>query len=343
MAPDDLEKAESAGAAPDRILLNGAAHEKAFLEKVLFDGSVGRFHLDSAERLELLLQLCRDTRKAPSASIGLRIHDGNSHFGFPFTKEVLQAAAAKLQSAGIAVRSLHVHTNHRSSIGPEEYASHYAQSLRRLLRASDWIGIQKPPLLDLGGGLDSPYVYRVPPSLLGEYHNPGTAESIRGKAGEWMRSCSLSALASSIGKALAKTLKEEQRDNAVAFEFGRSVCTRSLSTLLQVEAVKEGLYPEARIVLTNGNTAILGPLHREVHELTTVNGDGKKPRHTFVYGNLPHSGDWLFQNIRLPMLSPGDRIHIHATGAYTLSLEAKFGHELPVIVDAETGNEIGRT
>jgi diaminopimelate decarboxylase len=122
----------------------------------------------------------------------------------------------------------------------------------------------------------------------------------------------------------------------IQFELGRAVCTRALSTVITVRSVKRGLYPDAAILLTDGNTALLGPLHRGVHPVRAHYARAGEER-VFMYGNLPHSGDWLMQDLTLPPAEIGDQIEILHTGAYFLPLEARFGCALPAIVHESTG------
>jgi diaminopimelate decarboxylase len=185
--------------------------------------------------------------------------------------------------------------------------------------------------LNFGGGFDSPYVYRPHPRELGRFHNPSEAESFRSRYAAGPR-FSLRESAERAARAIAEEVGGSYR---ILFEPGRAVCARALSTVLGVRAVKRGHYPDAQVVLTDGATSFLGPLHRGVHPLERA---GERP--TFVYGALPHSGDWLFQNVKLPALEEGDRLRVLHTGAYFLPLEAKFGHELPSIYDARTGEKL---
>ena len=184
---------------------------------------------------------------------------------------------------------------------------------------------------DLGGGIDSPFVYRPHPSELGEFHNPSLAQDFRNRHSGTR--FSLREAGSEIGRAVLAELGPFWQGKKVFFEPGRAVCTRALSTLIEVKSVKRDLYPGADVVLTDGNTAVLGPLHRGVHAVSPSKQGSPVP--TFLYGNLPHSGDWLFQNIPLPRLDVGDRLLISHTGAYYQPLEAAFGHELPKVVRAD--------
>ncbi len=186
---------------------------------------------------------------------------------------------------------------------------------------------------DLGGGIDSPFVYRLHPSEFGEFHTPKTASAFRDR--NLSVRFSLREAGSELGKAVRSELGSFWEDKRVLFEPGRAVCTRALSTLVEVKSVKRHFYPDAEVILTDGNTALLGPVHRGVHTIAPALKARPITISTFVYGNLPHSGDWLFQDVKLPPQHVGDRLLISHTGAYFQPLEASFGHPLPMVIRAD--------
>ncbi|MGZ3737248.1 MAG: hypothetical protein ACXVC0_19920, partial [Bdellovibrionota bacterium] len=170
-------------------------------------------------------------------------------------------------------------------------------------------------------------------SELARFHNPNEAEAFRKSIPS--ERYSLRAAGAAVAEVVVAELGADWRERRVLLEPGRSVCTRALSTVLGVRAVKEAFYPDAQVVITDGSTAFLGPLHRGMHPLYP-HGNVR----TFVYGLLPHSGDWLFQDAHLPPLKEGDRLLVENTGAYFLPLEAHFGHELPAIFRADRDERI---
>lgn len=330
VCPADRKAAILAGASGKKLLLNGPAWSRAHLDEALFEQEAAQLTIDSLSMADLLGDSLRSSsRNRPPLKVALRIHEGESHFGFPPLKESLVAAFSRLPNGSIGELGLHIHRNPPGSISsPSDLATDFESRLNILRPLAE--SLNNIDFLDLGGGIDSPWIYRPKPSELGEFHNPATSERIRARIG--FPRFHLEEAGHKISSALSRTLGQDKNRWRLQLEPGRAVCTRALSTLLEVRAVKDGLYPDAQIVLTDGNTAFLGPLHRAAHPLESkTSGD----RSTFVYGNLPHSADWLFQNVPLPKLKPGDRILISYTGAYFLPLESRFGHALPAIYDVE--------
>lgn len=171
---------------------------------------------------------------------------------------------------------------------------------------------------------------------MGEFHNPLTTNDIRNRLAS--HHFSLSALFQSLMEKIEdKISKNFPNLVELQFELGRSVVSRSLSTLLSVADIKFDLYEGKQILITDGNTASLGPTHNNIHPIYAI----KKPQDstivpTFIYGNLPHSGDWIAMNINFPKINISDRLIIEHIGAYFLAYEATFGMSKYPIFDVES-------
>lgn len=327
----DRRQASLAGARGDQILLNGAAWTRSELEDALVGQRVQRITVDSLEMARLLGSVLRDHRgNLPSVTVGFRVHDGNSHFGFSREEELRIA----VQEVGAEKIGLHLHVNPAGSVtSAAEVAEDFRARARTLLRWAEKISVIS--FLDFGGGFDSPYVYRPHPAELARFHDPRQASALRAQHAE--PRFTLEEMGAEVSRAIREVLGN--REYEILFEPGRAVCSRALSTVLEVRAVKENFYPEGDAVITDGNTALLGPLHRGIYPVSAeISGKNS----TFLYGNLPHSADWLFQAVPLPKLSSGDRLLVSHTGAYFLPLEANFGLARPGIYFAEK-DEIART
>ncbi len=336
VGPKDRAQAAKAGVSGSKTLLNGPAWTKASLEEAIERG-VKNLTIDSDSMAELLGSVLSSFPIKPKLHIALRLHDGNSHFGFHPSKEHFERALNFLPLDSIASIGFHIHCNPVGSIRSlQELASDFKDRAKKInvalscLEGTPWKS--RVQFADLGGGIDSPFVYRPHPSELGEFHTPARAAAFR-ERNSAVR-FSLREAGSELGRAVREELGSFWEGKRILFEPGRAVCTRALSTLVEVKSVKRSFYPDAEVILTDGNTAILGPMHRGVHSVTPK---GSVP--TFVYGNLPHSGDWLFQNALLPPQHVGDRLLISHTGAYFQPLEAAFGHAKPIIVRADR-NEV---
>lgn len=336
----DRRQASLAGAKGSQILLNGAAWTKAGLEEALLGQRIQRLTVDSLPMAQLLGNVVKENANAISPlSIALRVHDGNSHFGFYAETDLLKEGLACFPKNSVSSLGLHLHSNPGASVQSLlEISLDFKNRTEKLIRAAEMVDSFSAPkisFLDLGGGIDSPYVYRPQLTELALFHNPAQAEKLR--AEKYERGFSLGELGETVSSVVADTLgKKRAQAWRIFFEPGRAVCSRALSTVIEVRAVKKKFYPEGDVVITDGNTAILGPLHRGIYPVALAsNRPEKDTANTFVYGNLPHSGDWLFQSVPLPALTEGDRLLISHTGAYFLPLEANFGLPRPGIYSAD--------
>lgn len=333
----DLQTALRAGVAPKAITLGGSAWTETSLASALLAAGVRKVVVDSANQAKLLENfLIKHSLKLDQ--LFLRVNDRNSHFGF--AREEVVDCLKNLPASLSAAFGLHLHVNPAGS--PQSAVeigidfSNRAATLLEVIR--DLRAHSSAPrisLLNLGGGIDSPYVYRPHPQDFARFHNPNEVAEYR-KQHLGRSRFTLLAAGQEVGKGVAMRIREENIQ--IIFEPGRAACTRALSTVLSIRAVKDSLYPDAKIYISDGNTALLGPAHRAVHAVITE-AEGKT-HDSFIYGNLPHSGDWLFQNIALPELNSGDRILVEHTGAYFLSCEANFSEPRPGIYDAATGSVI---
>ncbi|MGZ3693865.1 MAG: hypothetical protein ACXWQO_06665 [Bdellovibrionota bacterium] len=336
----DRRQASLAGAKGNQVLLNGAAWNKGDLEDALLGQKIRHLTVDSLAMARLLGAVIKEHEtKISSLSLALRIHDGNSHFGFQTDGPAILQALSEVPAPSISELGLHIHSNPPASIQTlEELRTDFRMRTKKLLEAADIVNSistkREISFFDFGGGIDSPYIYRPQPAELADFHNPAKAESFRNE--KQKRNFRLAELAECVSESVAEILgRKKSKSLRILFEPGRAVCSRALSTVIEVRSVKEKFYPEGDVVLTDGNTAILGPLHRGIYPLEYAGEPRNTPATTFVYGNLPHSGDWLFQSVTLPALHEGDRLLISHTGAYFLPLEANFGLPRPGIYSAE--------
>lgn len=338
VGPKDRSLALQAGAAGDRMLLNGPAWSRRDLEQAIFEQGIRSLTLDSECMAELLGAVLKSRPDSPKLRIALRIHDGNSHFGFHPHREHFERAWNSIPRNCIENIGFHIHSNPGGSIhNLQELTADFRHRAQRInlalasILTTPWKDLVR--FCDLGGGIDSPYIYRLHPADFGEFHNPKGAAAFRERHANIR--FSLREAGAELGRAVREELGAFWQGKEVFFEPGRSVCTRALSTLVEVKSVKRHFYPDSEVILTDGNTAILGPVHRGVHQISPAGRARPITISTFVYGNLPHSGDWLFQDVKLPPQHPGDRLLISHTGAYFQPLEASFGNPLPMVIRAD--------
>jgi diaminopimelate decarboxylase len=335
---ENFRAALESGCDPGKLLYNGAAWDLAELEEALYVRGIRRFTVDSASQAATLAQAWGTRPHGPALEVAVRLHDGESHFGVPAWNEPLGKVLRQFPDNMVSQLGFHAHRNPAGSPetleqlrGDFSARAHFVLTALKALHGTNWG--KRVAFFNFGGGIDSPHVFRPHPRELGAFHDPAKAPEFRERA--HAKRFTLQEAGAAAADAVKETLGAELGNRRVLFEPGRAVCTRALSTLVTVTSVKSDFYPNQEVVLTDGNTAALGPLHRGVYPLSPT---GDEP--TFVYGNLPHAADWLFQNVKLPKLDVGDRILIRHTGAYFLALEARFGHALPVIVRADRDEKL---
>lgn len=340
----DLHAAALAGAKESFLLLNGAAWDKNLLEIALYEKKARHLTLDSLAMTELLSSVLKAHGTPAGLSVAIRMNEGQSHFGFSYNQEQFQKVQSLLSSHSISRWGLHLHKNPAGSSSPEYMAKDFQDRAQRLISAQKIFSTafdQAVSFLDFGGGIDSPWIYRPHPEELSKFHNPEYTEEVRNKLATHFFSLELAG--ELIGNAIFHTIKNTALENCeTLLEPGRSVSTRALSTLVEIKSIKSNLYPSTKIAISDGNTALLGPIHRAVHPLVSLKSNLTVSERCFLYGNLPHSADWLYQAIELPKVEIGDRLLIEHTGAYFLPLESNFGLPRPAILSAEK-NELLRT
>jgi diaminopimelate decarboxylase len=336
--PGDLALAQKTRSR--KIVVNSIIPDVSVYESILSSRRTVALHIESMDGADAVVQAAEKIKSGirllgskMRARIGLRIADGNSHFGFPCNQEALSAVAKKFSAAGLTISSLHIHTNNDGSLKDlDGYRTGYLKNIDILLNAKEILagtGHDNILSIDLGGGIDHPAVFRVPSQKLGNYHSGNLVRP--------QQNFTLEEIAEQVGRGLSDRLKQKELEHLeIFFEFGRAVSTRALDTVLTVQAVKNNFYPNASVAITDGSTALLGPIHRAIHPFET--DSNRPPRRVFIYGKLPHSADWLAQNIELPGLERGDHLTIKYTGAYFIPLEARFGNSIPAIVSAETNS-----
>jgi len=336
VGPEDLATCLKISIPGYRISMGGPSWTKEQIN-VAIEAGVGQFICDSPSNARLLLNSLDKHPQVKTVKVGFRIYDGESHFGFSPSDPNLEELARHFNKIGISQLGLHLHRNPGGSAGSlQDLVSDFSYRAKTILEVAHKIG--NPSFFNLGGGIDSPWVYRVAPEKLGEFHNPNACEGLRKRTDKFPR-FSLETAGEQISAALEKEILEKYPLAQIQLEPGRAICTRALSTVLSVTANKENFYPNHQVLITDGSTAALGPLHRAIHSVSAEK-DGTLP--TFVYGHLPHSGDWLFQNIPLSKLQAGDKLLIESTGAYFLALESKFGFPFLKIYDSQSGEELYR-
>lgn len=336
VGPDDLATCLKISIPGYRISLGGPSWTKALVQEAVSVG-VGQFICDSYSNAQILLSLIPAHPQLKNVRVGFRIYDGESHFGFSPSDLKLEELVKQFEKVGVSQLGLHLHRNPGGSVeSMQELVDDFSTRAKILLSVAQ--KIQRPAFFNLGGGIDSPWVYRVAPAKLGDFHNPNASAILREKAAPRPR-FSLEKAGEEVGAIIKKEISEKFPHAQIQLEPGRAVCTRALSTVLSVTAVKKDFYPNHQVLITDGSTAALGPIHRSIHSISAEK-EGSAP--SFVYGHLPHSGDWLFQNISLPQMREGEKLLVENTGAYFLALESKFGFPFLKIYDSESGREIHR-
>jgi diaminopimelate decarboxylase len=334
----DGKNAIRAGASGENLLLSGAAWQKQELEQMVRENGIRRFTVDSAANGAILRSVLKDQTLSDNPfHISLRINDGQNHLGFPANASLLSDERKKWGSASNIRWGLHCHSNEPIP-GTKDAPDAKRLSARwRFLAQFAKDSLLKWNFLNLGGGLLSPWSEVLSGAEVGQFHDPATAPQVR--AGRNWPLFSQEENFNAAFNGLADCMGSNPGFEELWIEPGRSVVSRALHGILEVTQVKTDLYPNHQVVITNGHTAALGPLHREVHPYLCLRENQRiesaEMVPTFVYGCLPHGGDWLLQNEMMPQLKQGDKIAFLHLGAYFLPLYSQFGFDPWPILDTE--------
>lgn len=317
------------GLPADRILVNGAARDLAWLDQAIADDAA-LINLNGAEDLPPVLARARELGRRPK--VGLRVVAGgwSGQFGEPAARAVplIQQLA---RSPELDWQALHFHNGPllRGAGAADAFLAQALQFCEGLHRGT---GLA-PAVLDLGGSLACPTVDWLTPRELKLNLSFGVPLPPPDAAG-----------------ALAPQAFVQRCDERVAqcfgalgvpapqvwLEPGRALVADAQLTLAAVRSVRE--VDDRHVACLDAGINILAPVPREYHEVFALRAPlGPRDTQTMLIGPLFHPGDVLAQRTMLPRLERGDVVAIMDTGAYCQASSTQFSFLRPPVVMIDGG------
>jgi diaminopimelate decarboxylase len=295
----ELEFANRAGIAGDRLVVHGNNKEDELLRRAIAAG--GLIAIDSLEELErakalgLTRSLIRVTPgiEADTHEAVKTAHHG-SKFGLP-PDDALEALRRDPDAEG-----LHVHVGSQlmhfgASLMTVDWVAGFAVRARAEL---GWV----PKVLDLGGGLGIRHVPEEPSFSITEF---------------------VGGLVAEVGRAWQlQSLPPVQ----LILEPGRSLVSRAGVTLYTVGGVKRASAATTYVTIDGGMSDNPRPaMYGARYTAFLADRSNDAPSGAFaVAGKHCESGDVLIERVELPEPQRGELLAVPATGAYTLAMSSTY-------------------
>ena len=298
----ELWRALQAGTPPAQIVFNGNGKTAAEIEYAL-DSNVLCINIDSAEEMELVLELARG--KGKTAPVAFRVNpdiDPHTHpyistglkkskFGVPIAEAAALYREAQRHPA-LQVVGVHCHIGSQiTEPGPMLAAARSIGALVAELRAG---GISLP-LVNLGGGLGIVYHDENPLS-----------------PGEWA-----AAVQSALGPGL---------ESRLILEPGRSIVAASGALVAAVTHLKRTVNKHFLVIDAGMNDLMRPALYSAWHDIQAVRA-GPVEVSVDVVGPICESADVLGRERELPALGRGDLVAILDAGAYGFSMASRYNQQ----------------
>ncbi|MBL0919447.1 MAG: diaminopimelate decarboxylase [Hydrogenophaga sp.] len=316
----ELERALTAGCAPERIIFSGVGKTRAEMRRALEVG-IGCFNVESRAELDVLDEVARalgqrarvsirvnpdvDPKTHPYISTGLK---GNK-FGIAHG-EVLQTYRHAAACAGLEVVGIDCHIGSQIT-----ETAPYLDAMDRVLdlvAAIEATGIRLHHV-DFGGGLGIDYNGDAPPA----------ADAL------WPQ-------------LLAKLDARGYGDRTVMIEPGRSLVGNAGVCLTEVLYTKPGEHKNFLIVDAAMNDLPRPAMYQAFHRIEPVRPRGGDAPVWDVVGPVCESGDWIGRD-RALAVQPGDLLAVLSAGAYCMSMASNYntrGRAAEVLVDGDDATVI---
>lgn len=334
ISPYELWLALKIGVPPHRIIYNGVNKSPESLETAL--QLKVRVNADSWDELKLIEAKTKESGQI--AEIGLRVSPKkgwNSHFGFSLhDNEAYQAVEFLSHSPHIVLKGLMCHLTTRATDAKlhEEACFdllRFASEIKRGLG----ITIQS---LDLGGGFGVPMVRGFSPleNLLYRLWNRPPRAPREGD------SQSIERMAEYIIATLRRGCDQFRIPPPIlCLEPGRIITSDAQILLLSILGIKRRGKDRLFTLTDGGRFNINYPLDHEYHTSFVANKLNNIPqRDYFVVGRLCSPGDWVFRQVRLPLLEAGDLLAIMDSGAYFTQFSTNFSYPRAAVVLVQDGH-----
>ncbi|MEY4978326.1 MAG: diaminopimelate decarboxylase [Pseudomonadota bacterium] len=316
----ELERALTAGVAPEKIIFSGVGKTPAEMRRAL-DVGIGCFNVESRAELEVLDRVARDMGLRAPVSVRVNPNvDAQTHpyistglkgnkFGIAH-EEVVATYRYAASCSGLRVVGIDCHIGSQiTQAGP------YLDAMDRILDLVQAIEAAGVPIahIDFGGGLGIDYQQDTPPA----------ADAL------WQ---------ALLGKLDARGFGGRK----IVIEPGRSLVGNAGVCLTEVLYLKPGEQKQFLIVDAAMNDLPRPTMYQAYHRIVPLLPRNAPAQTWDVVGPVCESGDWLGRDRELAV-QPGDRLAVLSAGAYCMSMASNYntrGRAAEVLVDGETATLI---
>jgi diaminopimelate decarboxylase len=344
--PFELRLAQRVGCPSSRIIINGPAKTRQFLEDCI-DATVRYIVADSCREVERIAEMARGRAKTVNmllrANIGYVPRGMNpgsataSHgsvFGMA-PEELAQAARLCQTQSSVRFQGLHMHIG--SGI---RHAADYREASRRLcqiaLRLHSETGAA-PACLDIGGGFGTAMVQEFSSLQFGLYHGLSRPPSPPHE-----RLASFGMFAEAIAEPIMCSFRTKGLPlPLLALEPGRCLVSSNQMLLLRVVAIKHKSGRRDYLLTDGGQMPVNFPTFYEYHAVLCCREPFRAPAPAVdIVGSGCHSADFVRRNIQLPAVREGDFLAVMDSGAYFISFEGNFSFPRAAVVAVRDGTPV---
>jgi len=314
----EYEIARRLGVPGDRIVFNGPGRPVDELRRAFSEGAL--VHLDSAEEVELAVELLAGGEVPGTARVGLRLSADLafgrgerrlSRFGFDPRGEELRRAAERLFGAGAGAIGLHIHTSSKS-----RNLDVFRSLAATLGSVGAELGLVRVASLEAGGG------FGIAPEGMTDLAFPDLDE-----------------YADAVRDELERTAPGAAR-LPILIEPGIAMVGDAMELVAPVRAVRER--NGHRVATIDASVHTVRPTrHRRALPIRALDARGApKPGAPVVHDLVGYTcmeDDVVAAGVELPPLEPGDLVRIGGVGAYTWVFKPRFIRAAPRVLAVEAG------
>ena len=335
ISPFELWLAIELGLPGDRIIYNGPAKSADSIRQAI-DHDVYLVNANSASEAALIARLAAERGRA--VNLGIRVALAGmwgGQFGIAADSSHVDATVRDaVDHSFVAFRGLHFHRGLtiRDTATMQSFVADVLAFCDGLRARTGW----HPAVLDLGGSLACPTVAPIPTRQFRLNRALG-ADLLAPDPAATMTIAEASARTA---RAVAEHFTALGLDvPSVVLEPGRALTSSTQLLLARVVDVKDD-GSLAHAVLDAGIN-VAEPVRGEFHQLFSVSAPGAPATTPYrLAGPICTPADVLYNNWRLPELTPGHVLAVMDTGAYFVPFSTTFSFPKPAIVMEEQGDVV---
>ncbi|MHA2218440.1 MAG: diaminopimelate decarboxylase family protein [Candidatus Hodarchaeales archaeon] len=341
----ELETAVRNNVRPDNIIFNGPGKRDEELHIALKNGV--KINVDSMCELNRLNRISK--KENLTGEIGIRINtqlgsgpylsmsDGESYLGIPIDDQLAFKTLARAhKNRNLELKGLHIHLG-TGIMTVEPFLDSITKLfvlIAEVKRKFEW----EPEFLDIGGGF---------PSLTGRRYTKEEHERFRFANGNIILNEAEITPPEEFAAAIIKKVESEKKAHDIEIkelfiEPGRILVEDSEFLVMQVVNTKNDLKNKGKTVIMNASRLQSAYFtHRGVHSYFLANKMNSPPiENVRICGNLCTPMDVFVDNLKSPVVEPGDISVVTNVGAYNNSASSEWSFDKPKILFLENGSVI---